>query len=69
MIGRWFSEVPMGDLAPQSWSKPQLRRFVHYDKPIKFVKLIGKGTEALVFLIEVVGNRYAIKMASWYFDS
>ena len=69
MIGRWLSEIPMGDPAPQSWSKPQLRRFVHFDKPIRFVKLIGKGTEALVFLVEVEGIRYAIKMVSWCYDS
>lgn len=52
----------MGYPARQSWSKPQLRRFVHHDKPIKVVKLLGGGTEALVFLIEVERKEYTMKL-------
>lgn len=62
MIGRWLSEVPMGDSLRQSWSKPRLRRFIHHDKRIKVVKLLGGGVEALVFLIEVEGQEYAMKL-------
>ncbi|EEP82056.1 predicted protein [Uncinocarpus reesii 1704] len=70
MIGRWLSELPMDDPTRKSTSRPMLRRFIHHTEPIKFIKYIGHGAEGRVYLIEVLGSQYALKIFSnWTYTS
>ncbi|PGH23897.1 hypothetical protein AJ80_01959 [Polytolypa hystricis UAMH7299] len=62
MIGRWLSDLPMDDPTRKSTSKPMLRRFIHHDKPIKYLGFLGSGAEAVVYRVEIEGNEYAIKI-------
>ena len=64
MIGRWLSELPMGDPTRQSTSKPQLRRFIHHDRPIKYLQFLGSGTEGVVYRVKIEEKEYAIKVES-----
>ncbi|PGG97274.1 hypothetical protein AJ79_09260 [Helicocarpus griseus UAMH5409] len=61
-IERFVSELPMDDPQRKSTSKPQLRRFVHHDKPIKFHRILGFGTEGNIYHVEIEGNSYALKL-------
>ncbi|EEH07261.1 conserved hypothetical protein [Histoplasma capsulatum G186AR] len=71
MIGRWLSELPMDHPERKSTSKPQLRRFIHHDKPIKRLGFLGAGAESCVYHIECEGKSYALKLARhWpYYDT
>jgi hypothetical protein len=62
MIGRWLSEIPMDGPSKQSWSKPQLRRFLHYDKPIEYLNLVGEGVDSLVYRVRIKGMIYGLKI-------
>ncbi|EEP81185.1 predicted protein [Uncinocarpus reesii 1704] len=62
MIGRWLSDLPMDDPARKSTSKPMLRRFILHTKPIKYLHLLGSGTEGVVYRVEIEGKEYAIKV-------
>ncbi|EER45402.1 conserved hypothetical protein [Histoplasma capsulatum H143] len=55
----------------KSTSKPQLRRFIHHDKPIKRLGFLGAGAESCVYHIECEGKSYALKLARhWpYYDT
>lgn len=64
MIGLWLSDLPTDDPSKKSWSKPQLRRFVHSDKPIEFLELLGQGGEGVVYKVRIEGVVYALKMVS-----
>ena len=70
MIGRWLLELPWDDLTPQSTStsaRPLLRRFVHYQEPIEYVRYLGGGGETssgVVYLVRIAGREYAIKVIS-----
>ncbi|KAK2790671.1 hypothetical protein FQN52_005427 [Onygenales sp. PD_12] len=70
MIGRWLSELPMNDPIRKPTTKPQLRRFIHHEKPIDFLKLLGSGAEGVVYHVEIDGNEYAIKIfKNWEFST
>ena len=62
MIGRWLCELPMGHPSSQSKMKPKLRRFVHHQEHIRYLKFLGQGTEGAVYLVEIAGNEYAMKI-------
>lgn len=62
MIGRWLSDLPMDDPGMKSWSNPQLRRFVHSDKPIEYLELLGEGGEGVVYRVRIEGVVYALKI-------
>ncbi|WEW60303.1 hypothetical protein PRK78_005788 [Emydomyces testavorans] len=62
MIGRWLSELPMDDPTRKSTSRPLLRRFTHHAEPIKYKKLIGEGTEGVVYLVKIADCEYALKI-------
>ncbi|PGG98354.1 hypothetical protein GX51_06841 [Blastomyces parvus] len=75
MIGKWLSELPMDHPERKSTSKPQLRRFIHHDKPIKRLGFLGEGAESYVYHIECEGQSYALKLAkhwpypdTWFLD-
>ncbi|EGD93746.1 hypothetical protein TESG_01281 [Trichophyton tonsurans CBS 112818] len=70
MIGRWLSELPMDDPTRKSTSHPQLRRFVHHEKPIRYIQFLGGGTEGDVYLVKIEGKEYALKVfKQWRFDA
>ncbi|EFQ99326.1 hypothetical protein MGYG_02339 [Nannizzia gypsea CBS 118893] len=70
MIGRWLSDLLMDDLTRKSTSKPQLRRFIHHEKPIRYIRCLGGGTEGDVYLVEIEGHKYALKVfKQWKFDA
>ncbi|KAM5489172.1 hypothetical protein MaudMau93_003669 [Microsporum audouinii] len=62
MIGRWLSDLPMDDPTRKSTSKPELRRFIHHEKPIRYLHNLGGGTEGVVYHVEIEGNSYALKV-------
>ncbi|KAK2755008.1 hypothetical protein FQN54_006536 [Arachnomyces sp. PD_36] len=62
MIGRWLSELPMDDPTRKRTSKPQLRRFIHHDKPISYRNRLGVGGEGAVFRVRIQGEVYALKI-------
>lgn len=64
MIGIWLSDLPIDDQSEKSWSKPQLRRFVHSDKPIEFLEILGQGGEGVVYRVRIEGVVYALKIVS-----
>ncbi|PGH15457.1 hypothetical protein AJ79_02434 [Helicocarpus griseus UAMH5409] len=53
---------PMDDPTRKSTSKPMLRRFIHHDKPIKYLEFLGSGAEGVVYRVEIERNVYAIKI-------
>ncbi|EZG04868.1 hypothetical protein H106_05728 [Trichophyton rubrum CBS 735.88] len=73
MIGRWLSDLPMDDPTRKSTSHPQLRRFVHHEKPIRYIQFLGGGTEGDVYLVKIEGRDYALKVSlkfkQWRFDA
>lgn len=58
----WLSDLPMDDPSRKSWSKPKLRRFVHWDKPIVYLELLGTGGEGEVFRVRIEGKIYVLKI-------
>ncbi|KAK2757625.1 hypothetical protein FQN54_004594 [Arachnomyces sp. PD_36] len=62
MIGRWLSELPMDDPTRQRTGRPQLRRFIHHDKPIKYRQHLGSGAEGSVYRVRIEGQVYALKI-------
>lgn len=54
----------MDDPGKKSWSKPQLRRFVHFDKPIKRLDFLGAGREGVLYKVRIEGSVYALKFVS-----
>lgn len=69
MIGRFITELPMDDPSEiRVSSKPMLRRFVNYDKPIYYIKELGSGAHGAVYLAIIDGKEYAIKVVSFIPD-
>lgn len=44
---------------------PKLRRFVDHNKPIRYIKELGRGAESVVYLVIVNGKEYAMKLVSY----
>lgn len=65
MIGRWLSDLPMNDPTRKRTSKPQLRRFIHHDKPVHYRKCLGEGTEGVVYRVRIEGSIYALKIVCY----
>lgn len=66
MIGRFITEVPMDHPGPMRVStRPKLRRFVDYDKPIHYIKELGSGAQGVVYLVDIEGKEYAMKVVSF----
>ncbi|KAK2754806.1 hypothetical protein FQN54_006699 [Arachnomyces sp. PD_36] len=62
----WLSDLTMDDPTRKSWSKPKLRRFVHSDKPIEYLELLGEGGEGAVHRVRIEGAVYALKIFHEY---
>ncbi|KAK2758265.1 hypothetical protein FQN54_004110 [Arachnomyces sp. PD_36] len=64
----WLSDLPWDDPSRKSNSKPRLRRFVHWDKPILYLELLGTGGEGQVFRVKIEGKIYVLKIFhEWHY--
>ncbi|KAK2810993.1 hypothetical protein FQN50_002586 [Emmonsiellopsis sp. PD_5] len=60
----------MNDPTRKPTTKPQLRRFIHHEKPIQFLKPLGCGAEGAVYHVKIDGNECAIKIfKNWKFST
>ena len=67
MIGEFITEQPMDEpMEMGTKPMPMLRRFVDYDKPIRYLKQLGAGAEGTVHRVIIEGREYALKLVSHY---
>jgi hypothetical protein len=62
IIGMYLSQSKMGGPKDPVSKKPMLRRFIHDEKEIRCLEVIGRGEDGVVVLAEIEGNRYALKV-------
>jgi hypothetical protein len=65
IIGTYLSRDLLQSSKIQSWEEqPKLRHFIHYQKRIRCVRLLGSGEDGVVVLAVIKRKEYALKVVS-----